>query len=181
MADESVSFKPLYSPRGTSVRLGYLVEDRDAQPFALALDDMTPLFVLGDRAIDIYYSLLLQLCDEHHMPVLVLTGRDSDGYEEQICETRFWQLNTARDFISLNVFDIGVTVHATDHVAVLVDILNDMHPLSNGAQNLLHVALWQTLLTGQKASLQALQCVLARYRHYDSAYQELTRLFAALP
>jgi hypothetical protein len=180
MVDESTYFKPFFSSEDRPIKLGYLVENQDAQPFTLALEDMTSLFVLGDRAVDIYYSLLLQLCDEHHVPVLVLTGRDSEGYEEQICETRFWQLDTARDHISLNLFDIGETVHATDHVAVLVDILNDLHPLSNAAQNLLHIVIWQTLLTTPKACFQGLQSVLARYRQ-DGSYKELCRLFASLP
>jgi hypothetical protein len=180
MADESTHFKPLFLPEDRPIKLGYLVGNQDAQPFTLALEDLTSLFVLGDRAVDIYYSLLLQLCDEHHVPVLVLTGRDSEGYEEQICETRFWQLDTARDHISLNPFDIGETAHATDHVAVLVDILNDLHPLSNAAQNLLHIVIWQTLLTTPKACFHGLQSVLARYRQ-DGSYKELCRLFASLP
>lgn len=181
MADEPTHFKPLFFPEDKSIKLGYLVDNRAAQPFTLAPEDMTSLFVLGDRAVDIYYSLLLQLCDEHHVPVLILTGRDSEGYEEQICETRFWQLDTARDHISLNVFDIGETAHATDHVAVLVDILNDLHPLSNAAQNLLHIVVWQTLLATQKACFRSLQSVLARYRQQGGSYQELCRLFASLP
>jgi hypothetical protein len=180
MADESTGFKPLFSPEDRPIKLGYLVQNQDAQPFTLALEDMTSLFVLGDRAVDIYYSLLLQLCDEQHVPVLVLTGRDSEGYEEQICETRFWQLDTARDHISLNLFDVGETAHATDHVAVLVDILNDLHPLSNAAQNLLHIVIWQTLLTAPKACFSGLQSVLTRYRQ-DASYEELCRLFASLP
>jgi len=180
MPDESTRFKPLFRPKDRPIKLGYLVENQDAQPFTLALEDMTSLFVLGDRAVDIYYCLLLQLCDEHHVPVLVLTGRDSEGYEEQICETRFWQLDTARDYISLNLFDIGETAHATDHVAVLVDILNDLHPLSNAAQNLLHIVIWQTLLAPSKACFHGLQSVLAHYRQ-DGSYKELCRLFASLP
>jgi hypothetical protein len=180
MADANSPFKPLYPQEDAFVKLGYLVEDRDAQPYKLALEAMTSLFVLGDRAIDIYYSLLLQLCDEHHMPLIIITGRESEGYEEQICETRFWQLNTAQDRISLNLFDIGETAHATDHVAILVEILNDLHPLSHGAQNLLHIAIWQTLLTTPKPCFSALQGVLARYRQ-DVHYQELKQLFASLP
>lgn len=181
MTDERTHFKPLFSVEGKSVKLGYLVDDRDAQPFTLALEELTCLFVFGDRAFDIYYSLLLQLCDEHHVPVLVLTGRDSEGYEEQICETRFWQLDTARDHVSLNLFDIGETAHATDHVAVLVDILNDQHPLSSAAQDLLHIVIWQTLLEATKACFRGLQSVLTRYRHEGSSYEEICRLFAGLP
>lgn len=181
MADEYAHFKPLFRSEDRPIKLGYLVENRDPQPFTLALEDMASLFVLGDRAVDIYYSLLLQLCDEHHVPVLVLTGRDSEGYEEQICETRFWQLDTARDHISLNLLDIGETAHAIDHVAVLVDILNDLHPLSNAAQNLLHIVIWQTLLATPKPCFRGLQSVLARYRQQDGSYQELCRLFASLP
>jgi hypothetical protein len=123
----------------------------------------------------------LQLCDEHHVPVLILTTRESEGYEEQICETRFWQLDTARDYICLNLFDIGETAHATDHVAVLVDILNDLHPLSDAAQNLLHIVIWQTLLATPKACFRCLQSVLARYSHQGSTYHELSHLLASLP
>jgi len=166
---------------GTSLKLGYLVCGGSARPFSLLLRDLCPLIVVGERARDIYYSLLLQLVDEHHLPLVILKGSDPQFYEEQLCESRLWLLDAGNDHITFNLLDLGQGQHPAHQVRLLVRLLADLYQLSPAAQNLLHVAVWQTLLTHPKPSLQALLSLLPRYRYHTTAYEELCQSLSQLP
>lgn len=179
--DETPHFDYLSSHAGTHLKLGYLVQGQNTHPYSITLQDLNNLLVIGERAADIYYSLLLQLCDDYKIPVIVLTNRDSDGFEDQICETPFWQLDLAADQITFNLFDLGGEVHPSRQVTILVELLTTFSPLSPAAKNLLHIIIWKMLLTTNQHTLRTLQNLLPNYRYHNGPYQEICHLLSAVP
>jgi hypothetical protein len=147
----------------------------------MTLHDLTNLFVVGTRAEDIYYNLFIQLCDDHHIPVLVFTGRDSTGYEEQVCECPIWRLDLSTDFITFNTLALAKGLHPSKQLSILVSLFEEFTPLSLAARNLLQVILWNVILSSTNSTLEYLQRLLPNYRHHGSAYEELQRLLKALP
>ncbi len=162
------------------MKLGYIIQGQNTHQYSLTLQDLNNLFVIGERASDIYYSLLLQLCDDYRIPVVVFTNRESDGFEDHICESNFWHLNLASDQITFNLFDLG-EVHPSRQVTILVDLLTTFYPLSPAAKNLFQVIIWQMLFTTDKPSLNNLKNLLPNYRHHNSSYQEICHLLTAIP
>lgn len=162
------------------MKLGYIIQGQNTHQYSLAFQDLNNLFVFGERAADIYYSLLLQLCDDYRIPILVFTDCESDGFEDQICESNFWHLNLASDQVCFNLFDLG-EVHPSRYVTILVDLLTAFYPLSPAARNLLQIIIWQMLFKANQPSLSNLQNLLPNYRHHNSSYEEICNLLTAIP
>jgi hypothetical protein len=181
MIDETSRYESPLPNLNSALKLGYLIDDTEATPYSMVLQDLTNLFVIGNRALDVYYNLLIQLCDDYSLPLVVLTARKSEGYENQICEKSFWQIDLAIDQITHNLLDLGNQPHPSRQIGCLVNILSQFCPLSSSAKNLLHVVLWKTFFSHQTPTLQALQGVLAEFRHHDGVYEELCQLLSALP
>lgn len=181
MSDEDSSFHTDSQKPTGLLQLGYLVNNRQTHPFVLTFEDLTNLFVIGNRALDIYYTLLIQLCDDHHIPVLVLMGHTSKGEEAQICESPFWSLDLSTDSISFNLLDFGNGIQPTRQITILIELLETFAPLSSTARNLLHIILWKTFLTTTTPTLQYLQNIRPLYCHYAKEYHEIRRLLDALP
>ncbi len=181
MADKISRYEYPLPNLNSTLKLGYLIDDMDATPYSITLQDLTNLFVLGNRALDIYYNLLIQLSDDYSLPLVVLTARESEGYENQICEKFFWQIDLAIDQISHNLLDLGCQPHPSRQISCLVDILNQFYPLSTSAKNLLHVVLWKTIFSYQTPTVQTFIEVLEDFQHHGSSYEELCRLLSALP
>ncbi|MFX1564211.1 MAG: hypothetical protein ACFFDP_12990, partial [Promethearchaeota archaeon] len=179
--DETSHFDYLSSHARTNLKLGYLVQGKITHPYSLALQDLCNLFVIGERAVDIYYTLLLQLCDDNKIPVIVLTNRDSDGYEDQVCETPFWHLDLEADQVNFDLFDLGGEVHPSRQVTILIELLTSFSPLSPTAKNLLHIIIWKMFFTTNKPTLKNLQKLLDNYRHHISQYQEICHLLSVIP
>jgi hypothetical protein len=115
------------------------------------------------------------------MPILVFTGRNSNGYEEQICETPLWYLDLTTDEITFNSLTLGEGLHPSRQITILISLLEEFVPLSASARNLFHVILWKTLLTTSTPSFLHIQNLLPFYKHHDTAYLELRQLIEALP
>lgn len=181
MSDEGTHYNP-ESP-GTSglLHLGYLIENQHTHPFALTLQDLTNLLVLGSRAEDIYYNLLIQLSDDKRIPVLVIKGQNSSDYEDQVCESPLWHLDLTTDAITFNTLALGQGNHPSRQITVLISLLEEFAPLSPSARNLLHVIIWKALLTTAKPSLLYLKNTLPFYKHHEEVYLEVNRLLDALP
>lgn len=181
MSDESTQYDP-ESP-GTSglLHLGYLIENHQTHPFALTFQDLTSLFVFGSRAEDIYYNLLIQLCDDKQIPVLVIKGQDSSHFEDQVCESPLWHLDVKTDAITFNTLALGQGNHPSRQITILIHLFEEFAPLSPRARNLLHVIIWKTLLTSTKPSLTYLKTTLPYYKHHKEVYSEVKRLLDVLP
>ena len=181
MSDENAFFNH-ETPRSHGLlQLGYLIHNTQPHPFSLTLHDLTNLFVIGTRAEDIYYNLFIQLCDDHRIPVLVFTGRDSSGYEEQVCESPLWRLDLTTDSITFDVLALAKGVHPSKQLSILVNLFEEFVPLSSAAQNLLQVILWNVILSATNPTLGYLQSTLSNYSHHGSPYKEIQRLLKALP
>ncbi len=181
MSDESSHPNFEFTRSGNLIQLGYLVQNHYTHPFSLTFQDLTNLFVLGTRAEDIYYNLLIQLCDDHRKSVIVFTGSNSSSYEEQVCESPFWYLDLTTDEITFNALSLGDGLHPSRQITILISLFEEFVPLSATARNLLHVIIWKTLFTTSKPSFQHLQNILPFYKHHDTAYHEIQRLLEALP
>lgn len=181
MSDESSHTNFEIKRRRDLIQLGYLVQNQYTHPFSLSFQDLTNLLVLGTRAEDIYYNLLIQLCDDHRKPVLVFIGNDSSGYEEQVCEGPLWYIDLTTDEITFNTLTLGEGLHPSRQISILISLFEDFLPLSATARNLLHVIIWKTLLSASNPTFQHLQNILPFYKHYDAAYLEIRRLLEALP
>lgn len=181
MTDET-SNSDCRSPKTPSfLKLGYLIQQNNTQPFSLTLQDLTNLFVIGDRSQDIYYNLLIQLVDDHHVPVLIILGDATDGYEDQICESPFWTLDLSTDSITFNPFTLGDGLNPSHQITILIDLLEEFIPLSPTAKNLLHIITWKQIFSSSQPTIRDLHAILAFYSHYGPAYQEIRRLFEVLP
>lgn len=181
LSDESTQYNP-ESPESTGLlHLGYLIENQRTHPFALTLQDLTNLFVIGSRAEDIYYNLLIQLCDDKQIPVLVIKGQDSSDFEDQVCECPIWHLDVSTDAITFNMLALVQGNHPSRQITILINLFEEFAPLSPSARNLLHIIMWKTLLTSTKSSLAFLKTTLPYYKHHKEVYLEVKRLLDALP
>ncbi|MFX0168804.1 MAG: hypothetical protein ACFE89_05515 [Candidatus Hodarchaeota archaeon] len=181
MSDESAHFNDESSRPQGLLRLGYLIQNTRAHPFSLTFHDLSNLFIIGTRAEDIYYNLFIQLCDDHRIPVLVLTGRRTPGFEEQVCECPLWHLDLSTDRVTFNIFDLAQGLHPFKHISILIGLFEEFTPLSPLARDLLQVILWNVILTTTNPTVKYLQSVLPEYHSYGSAYQEIHQLLEALP
>jgi hypothetical protein len=162
-------------------QLGYLVQNQHTHPFSLTFQDLSNLVVMGPRAHDIYFNLLVQLCDDHRIPVLVVKGFHSEGLEEQICECPFWHLDLETDAITFNPFDLAQGPHPSRQISILISLLEEFAPLSPTARNLFHVIIWRTILSATTPTLEYLQNTLPFYQSHNAPYYEIRRLLDAIP
>ncbi|MHA2314363.1 MAG: hypothetical protein ACXACF_03640 [Candidatus Hermodarchaeia archaeon] len=181
MSDEGTHYNPESPGTSELLHLGYLIQNQHTHPFALTFQDLTNLLVLGSRAEDIYYNLLIQLSDDKRIPVLVIKGQDSSNYEDQVCERPLWHLNLTTDAITFNTLALGQGNHPSRQITILISLFEEFAPLSPSARNLLHVILWKTLLTTANPSLTYLKTTLPFYKHHKDAYLEVRQLLDALP
>jgi hypothetical protein len=163
------------------LHLGYLIQNHQTHPFALSLQDLTNLLVIGSRAEDIYYNLLIQLCDDQRIPVLVIKGETSGDYEDQVCESPLWHLDLTTDALTFDLLGLGQGTHPSRQITILIGLFEEFLPLSPSARNLLHVIIWKILLSTAKPTLHYLKTTLAYYQHHQDAYLEVRRLLEALP
>ncbi len=163
------------------IHLGYLVENHQTHPFSLTLQDLTNLFVVGKRAHDIYYHLLVQLCDHHHIPVKVLRDNNIEEFEDQICECPLWYLNLQTELITFNLLDLESSADPFRQILILINLFENFAPLTPSARNLLHIIFWKTILSTPNPTFQYLQNTLTLHQHYNAAYHEIWRLLEALP
>ena len=181
MSDEGTQYDPETLGSGGLLHLGYLIENQQTHPFALTFQDLTNLFVIGSRAEDIYYNLLIQLCDDKQIPVLVIKGQDASDFEDQVCERPIWHLDVSTDAITFNTLALGQGNHPSRQITILISLFEEFAPLSPSARNLLHVIMWKTLLASTKPSLAYLRTTLPFYKHQKEVYIEVKRLLDALP
>ena len=181
MSDEGTQYDPESSGSSGLLHLGYLIENQQTRPFALTFQDLTNLFVIGSRAEDIYYNLLIQLCDDKQIPVLVIKGQDASDFEDQVCESPLWHLDVSTDAITFNTLALGQGNHPSRQITILISLFEEFAPLSPSARNLLHVIMWKTLLSSTKSSLAYLKATLPYYKHHKEVYLEVKRLLDALP
>ena len=179
MSDENSDY--LLSKGYDLLKLGYLIQNNNVQPFSLSLNHLRSLFIIGERAQDIYYNLFFQLCDEQPMPILVITNDDSSSYEEQMCVNPIWRLDLSHDYVSCNPLNMRKPVHPSRQISILVNLFCEFSPLSRFAKDLLHIIIWKALITLPKPTLQDLASILYKYRNYRDNYNELCNLFDALP
>ena len=181
MSDEDAQYDPESPESSGLLLLGYLIENQLTHPFALTLQDLTNLFVIGSRAEDIYYNLLIQLCDDKKLPVLVIKGQDAGDFENQVCESPLWHLEVSTDAITFNTLALGQGNHPSWQITILISLFEEFAPLSPSARNLFHVIMWKTLLTSRNPSLSYLKTTLPYYKHHKEVYLEVKRLLDALP
>ena len=181
MSDESTNSNTESPGTNGLLHLGYLIQNQDTHPFALTFHDLTNLLVVGSRAEDIYYNLLIQLCDDKQIPVLVIKGQDSSDFEDQVCESPLWHLDVSTDAITFNTLALGQGNHPSRQITILISLFEEFAPLSPSARNLLHVIVWKTLLTSTKPSLAYLKTTLPFYQQHKEVYLEVKRLLDALP
>ncbi|MFX1318914.1 MAG: hypothetical protein ACFE9O_07180 [Promethearchaeota archaeon] len=181
MSDESSHFNFESHHTTGLIQLGYLIQNHQTHPFSLTLQDLNNLFVVGPRAQDIYFNLLIQLHDDHRIPVIVIKGMPSEGLEEQVCEGPLWHLDLEKDGITFNALDLGHGQHTSKQVSILISLFEEFYPLSPTARNLLHVIIWKTILSAAQPSIEYLQNTLPFYHHHGAPYHEIRRLVAALP
>jgi hypothetical protein len=181
LSDEGTQYNPEQPESSGLLHLGYLIENQLTHPFALTFQDLTNLFVIGARAEDIYYNLLIQLCDDKQIPVLVIKGQDSSDFEDQVCESPLWHLDVSTDAITFNMLALGHGNHPSRQITILISLFEEFAPLSPSARNLLHVIMWKTLLSSTKPSFAYLKTTLPYYKHHKEVYLEVKRLLDALP
>ncbi len=163
----------------SQIKLGYTIKRNVAHPFSLTLKDFRNLIVLGERAKDIYYLFLSQLCDQLQIPIVVLKEDKEDALENLICETPIWHLDVELNQITLN--PVGFGDEATPiHARILASLLSDVYQLSPNAQKLLQMAIGNTILTSSTPSLQELRQRLLGHRAPKAAHKELGSLLEAL-
>ena len=136
---------------------------------------------MGRRAHDIYFNLLIQLCDDHRIPVLVVKGFHSEGLEEQVCESPFWHLDLETNAITFNPFDLAQGQHPSRQISILINLLEEFAPLSPTARNLFHVIIWRTILSTTTPTFEYLQNTLPFYQSHNTSYYEIRRLLDAIP
>jgi hypothetical protein len=181
LSDEGTQYNPESPESSGLLHLGYSIENQQTHPFALTFQDLTNLFVIGARAEDIYYNLLIQLCDDKQIPVLVIKGQDTSDFEDQVCESPLWHLDVSTDAITFNLLALGHGNHPSRQITILISLLEEFAPLSPSARNLLHVIMWKTLLSSTKPSFAYLKTTLPYYKHHKEVYLEVKRLLDALP
>jgi hypothetical protein len=163
----------------SQIKLGYTIKGSTAHPFSLKLVDFRNLIIQGERAKDVYYLFLIQLCDQLQLPILTLKGSSQEAYESLICESLIWQLDVETDLITLNPLSFG-DEPKPEQITILARLLAEVYKLSSEAQNLLQVALWNTILTTCKPTLKELHKDIPRYRAHKDAYSELCSLLEVL-
>ena len=181
LSDDSTDFYNNSNENTGLFHLGYLIQNQQTHPFSLTLQDLTNLYVVGPRAQDIYFNLLIQLCDDHRIPVLVVKGYPSEALEEQVCECPLWHLNLETDRITFNALKLSNGQHPSQQISILINLFETFAPLTSTARNLLHVIIWRTIISANKPTIQYLLNTLPFYQHHATAYQEIRRLFSALP
>ncbi len=181
MSDKGTQYDPESPESSGLLHLGYLIENQRTHPFALTFQDLTNLFVISSRAEDIYYNLLIQLCDDKQIPVLVIKGQDSSDFEDQVCECPLWHIDVSTDTITFNTLALGQGNHPSRQITILISLFEEFAPLSASGRNLLHIIMWKTLLTSTKPSLLFLKTTLPYYKHHKEVYLEVKRLLDALP
>lgn len=181
LSDESSPFK-IGSPDSNGlIHLGYLIQNNQTHPFALTLQDLTNLLVIGSRTEDIYYNLLIQLCDDYQIPVLILKGQSLSNFEDQVCETSFWHIDLSAVAITFNIMDLETGHHPLKQIAILISLLEEFASLSAAARDLFHIIFWQTCLSFSSPTIQYLQKALSYYQHHNSACKEIQQLLKTLP
>ncbi len=163
------------------LQLGYMIQDHQTHPFSLTLQDLSNLLVVGPRAHDIYFNLLIQLCDDHRIPVLVIKGSPSEGLEEQVCECPLWHIDLEAEAITFDALSLANGRNPSQQISILIQLFERYGPLTPTARNLLHVIIWRTILMASPPTLQYLQNTLPFYEHYNAPYHEIRRLLSALP
>jgi hypothetical protein len=181
LLDESSRFNSESPQSIRLIQLGYLIQDQQTHPFSLTLQDLTTLYVLGPRAKDIYFNLLIQLCDDQHIPLLVMKGYPSEELEEQVCECLLWHLDLETDSITFNALDLGYGNHLPTQISILVSLFETFALLSPAARSLLHVIIWNAIVSTSSPTMQYLQDTLPLYQHHKTSYYEIRRLFDAIP
>ncbi len=163
----------------SQIKLGYTLKGCTAHPFNLALKDFRNLVILGERAKDIYYLFLSQLCDQLQLPIVVLKESNEDAFESLICETPIWHLDLTISQVTLNPLDLrGVATPSS--AVILANLLSDIYQLSPKAKNLLQDVVWNIIQTSHKPSIQELRQRLSSHRENRTAYRELSSLIEAL-
>lgn len=181
LSDESSPYNFESHHANGLLQLGYLVQNQRTHPFSITLQDLSNLFVVGRRAKDIYFNLLIQLCDEHRIPVIVIKGCPSEGLEEQVCECPFWHLNLEKDAITFNALNLAKGQHPSRQISILISLFEEFGPLSPTARNLFHVIIWKTIISTSKPTLEYLQNTLSFYQHHNVPYEEICGLLQAIP
>ncbi|MFW9830889.1 MAG: hypothetical protein ACFFD8_03865, partial [Candidatus Thorarchaeota archaeon] len=181
MSNSNFHFDPNPAKHNSLLQLGYLTNSHQPKPFVLGLEDLSNLFVVGSRALDIYYKMFIQLCDEQKIPILVFMGVEATGDEDEICESPIWNLNLLTEIISFNLLDFTEGHYLFQYISILISLLEDFAPLSSTARNLLHIIFWKALFNVYKPTFQYFQSILYTYRHYGAVYNELCRLLVAIP
>ena len=181
LSDENSPFNSKMHHRKGLFQLGYLVQNQYSHPFSLTFQDLSNLVVMGRKAHDIYFNLLIQLCDDYRIPVLVVKGYHAEGLEEQVCECPFWHLDLETDAITFNPFNLAQGQHPSRQISILIRLLEEFAPLSPTARNLFHVIIWRTLLSTTTPTLKYLQNTLPFYQHHNAPYYEIRRLLDAIP
>ncbi len=181
LSDDSSHFNPETPSTNELIQLGYLVQNQQTHPFSLTLQDLTNLYVVGPRAQDIYFNLLIQLCDDNRIPLLIVKGYPSEGLEEQVCECPFWHLNLETDSVTFNALELGNGQHPSRQISILISLFEEFAPLSQTARNLLHVIIWRTIISATQPTIQCLRNTLPFYQHHKASCQEIRRLLEALP
>jgi len=108
-------------------------------------------------------------------------GSDSESFENQVCECLLWHLDLETDAVTFDVLDLGKGKHASRQISILISLFEEFVPLSPTARNLLHVIIWQALLSASRPTLNYLQSTLSLYQHHNGPYYEIRRLFDAIP
>ncbi len=181
LSDESSHFNFESHHTTGLIQIGYLIQNHQTHPFSLTLQDLINLFVVGPRAQDIYFNLLIQLHDDHRIPVIVIKGAPSEGLEQQVCEGPLWHLDLEKDEITFNALNLGGGLHPSQQISILIRLFEEFYPLSPTARNLLHVIIWKILLSAAQPSIEYLQNTLSFYHHHGASYFEIRRLIDALP
>ncbi len=163
----------------SQIKLGYTIKGSEAHPFNLMLKDFRNLVILGEHAKDIYYLFLSQLCDQLQLPIVVLKEKNEDDLESLICEIPIWHLDTEVSQLILNPLDLGDKATPI-HAHILASILSHTYKLSLKAQKLLQVAIWSTIKTSPKPSLQELRQSLQYFEEHEATHNELHYLLEAL-
>ncbi|MFX1565802.1 MAG: hypothetical protein ACFFCH_07420 [Promethearchaeota archaeon] len=181
MSDDNSIFDSETHANNGLLQLGYLIQNHQTHPFSLTLHDLCNLLVVGPRAQDIYFNLLIQLCDDHRLPVLVIKGFPSEGLEEQVCESPLWHIDLGTEAITFDALNLANGRHPSRQIDILIRLFESFGPVTPTARNLFHVIIWRTILMASTPTLQHLQNTLSFYEHHKGPYHEIRRLLSALP